>query len=441
MADARMTVVKMLVKLENSGAYSNLLLDKTLSSFDDKELSPRDKAFAAALFYGVIERKITLDHIIKTCSDMPFGKIDKTALAVLRMGFYQLMYMNVPESAAVNESVKLCKRLRLFSAQGFVNGMLRGFIRSGKKLNFKGLDTLEALSVQYSCPEWLVQKWINEYGQQNAIKIMSASVGKPPVYARVNTLITTEDKLLAQLAAEKIPAKKHSQLDNCIVLEKTGDIEKSEAFRKGMFHIQDISSQLCCLTLRPVMNETVLDMCAAPGGKSYTMAELMCNNGKILSMDLHENRVRLINEGSVRLGIRIITAFRNDAAEYNAELPQADRVLCDVPCSGLGVIRRKPEIRYKEPSELDGLPEIQKQILETSAKYVKVGGTLVYSTCSLSRAENDDIADEFAAAHPEFSPIIQTVPWQGAEGSFKRTYFPDENGGDGFFTASFRRIE
>lgn len=174
-----------------------------------------------------------------------------------------------------------------------------------------------------------------------------------------------------------------------------------------MFHVQDISSQLCCLTLRPVVNETVLDVCAAPGGKSFTLAELMGNNGKLYSMDLHDMRVGLIEDGASRLGIRIITAMQNDASKFNAELPQADRVLCDVPCSGLGVIRRKPEIKFKSPSDFDGLPEIQYQILETSARYVKPGGTLVYSTCTLSRAENDEVAKRFAAAHQEFLPIVQ----------------------------------
>lgn len=225
---------------------------------------------------------------------------------------------------------------------------------------------------------------------------------------------------------------------NCIRLEKAGDIEKCAPFRQGLFHVQDISSQLCCLTLRPVVNETVLDVCAAPGGKSFTLAELMGNNGKLYSMDLHDMRVGLIEDGAARLGIKIITAMQNDASKFNGALPQADRVLCDVPCSGFGVIRRKPEIKYKPPEEFAGLPEIQYQILETSARYVKSGGTLVYSTCTLSRAENDDVADRFAASHPEFMPIVQPVPLS-APGDYKRTYCPDENGGDGFFTASFRR--
>ena len=436
MADPRLTVVKMLMKMESSEAYSNLLLDH---AFNEAELSDRDKAFAAALFYGVLERRLTLDHVIRTNSKIAFEKLDKAAVQILRTGLYQLLYMpSVPESAAVNESVKMCKKLKCFSAQGFVNGMLRSFIRSGKKISYLGISPEKRLSVEYSCPEWRTEKFISEYGMDFAVRALKASVGKPPVYARVNILRTTTDKVIAELAKHRIKAAPYPGLVNCIRLEKAGDIEKCAPFRQGLFHVQDISSQLCCLTLRPVVNETVLDVCAAPGGKSFTLAELMGNNGKLYSMDLHDMRVGLIEDGAARLGIKIITAMQNDASKFNGALPQADRVLCDVPCSGFGVIRRKPEIKYKPPEEFAGLPEIQYQILETSARYVKSGGTLVYSTCTLSRAENDDVADRFAASHPEFMPIVQPVPIS-APGDYKRTYCPDENGGDGFFTASFRR--
>ena len=439
MADPRLTVVKMLMKMDSSEAYSNLLLDHV---FSESDLSERDKAFAAALFYGVLERRLTLDYIIEKNSKIPFAKLDPAAVVILRTGLYQLLYMDsVPESAAVNESVKLCKKLKCFSAQGFVNGMLRSFIRGGKKISYLGLEPEKRLSVEYSCPQWLTEKLVREYGTDFAVRALKASVGMPPVYARVNKLKTTTEKLLAELSKHRIKAAAYPGLDNCIKLEKSGDIEKCAPFRQGLFHVQDISSQLCCLTLRPVVNETVLDVCAAPGGKSFTLAELMENNGRLYSMDLHDMRVGLIEDGAARLGIKMITAMQNDASKFNGELPQADRVLCDVPCSGLGVIRRKPEIKFKSAGDFEGLPEIQYQILETSARYVKPGGTLVYSTCTLSRAENDEVAGRFAAAHPEFLPIVQPVPYAGAAGEPMRTYCPDENGGDGFFTASFRRVK
>lgn len=439
MPSPRLTAVKMLLKMDSSEAYSNLLLDHV---FSEADLSERDKAFAAALFYGVLERRLTLDYIIEQNSKIPFKKLDPAAVAVLRVGLYQLLYMpSVPESAAVNESVKMCKQLKCFSAQGFVNGMLRGFIRSGKKISYLGMTPEKRLSVEYSCPEWLTEKLLSEYGTDFTVKALKASVGKPPVYARVNTIKTTTEKLIKELSRCKIPAAAYPGLENCIKLEKSGDIEKCPPFRQGLFHVQDISSQLCCLTLRPVVNETVLDVCAAPGGKSFTLAELMGNNGRLFSLDLHDMRVGLIEDGAARLGIKIITAMQNDASKHNGELPQADKVLCDVPCSGFGVIRRKPEIKYKHPEEFAELPEIQYRILETSAGYVKAGGTLVYSTCTLSRAENNGVAERFAAAHPEFAPIVQQVPLPSAEGDSMRTYCPDENGGDGFFTAAFRRVK
>ena len=438
MADARLTAVKLLLKMEGSDSYSNILLD---SAFADDRLSDKDKAFAAALFYGVTERRLTLDYVIKQNSKLPFEKLDAAAVAILRLGLYQLLYMqSVPESAAVNESVKLCKRLKLFGAQGFVNGLLRSFIRNGKKISYQGMDITQRLSIEYSCPLWLTERWTAEYGADCAVAALKASVGKPPVYARVNSLKTTAEELIKKLAEEGIAAKPYPRLGGCITLDRTGDIEKSRCFRRGLFHVQDVSSQLCCLTLRPVVNETVLDVCAAPGGKSFTMAELMGNNGRIVSMDLHDMRVGLIEDGAARLGIRIIEAFENNALEFNPQLPSADRVLCDVPCSGLGVIRRKPEIKYKNPDDFKELPRLQRRILEMSSKYVKVGGTLVYSTCTLSRAENEGVAEDFARSHQDFAPIVQPVPFDGADNSPMRTYFPDENAGDGFFTASFRRI-
>lgn len=439
MADARLTVLKLLLKMESSNSYSNILLNSVLC---EQGLSSRDRAFASALFYGVTERKMTLDYIITQNSKVPFGKIQPEAVTILRMGLYQLLYMpSVPDSAAVNESVSLCKKMKLFGAQGFVNAMLRNFIRNGKSVDYSSLAPVKRLSVEYSCPEWIARKFTEEYGEENAVKALKASLGAPPLFARVNTTKTDEESLVAQLKKEGVNATIFSDLAACIKLEDTGNIEQLQSFKDGLFHVQDISSQLCCLTLRPILNETVLDICAAPGGKTFTMAELMGNHGRVISMDLYEQRVGLIKGGAERLGLGIVEPRVNNATVFNEELPLADRVLCDVPCSGLGVIRRKPEIKYKDEHEFDELPKLQKHILEISSRYVKTGGTLVYSTCTLSKAENEDVVTVFAAEHPEFSPIVQPVPYDAAANSYMRTYFPDEAGGDGFFTASFRRIK
>lgn len=439
MANARYTAVKLLLKMDSGKAYSNILLDKELS---EQGLSERDKAFAAALFYGVTERKMTLDYIIAQNSRIHFEEIEAETATVLRVGFYQLLYMpSIPESAAVNESVKLCRQMKLYSSEGYVNGMLRSFLRKNKAVSYEGLSEEEKLSIEYSCPVWLARKWKNEYGEENAVKALEASLGAPPLYARVNTCKTTDEELVDALKKEGVSAEINQRLSGCIKLNKIGDIEKLKTFKDGLFHIQDVSSQLCCLTLRPIVNETVIDMCAAPGGKSFTMAELMGNNGHIFSLDLYDARTDLIAEGAKRLGLRIIEARQNNAVRFDETLPKADRVLCDVPCSGLGVIRRKPEIKYKSENEFDDLPTLQRAILEVSSQYVKVGGTLVYSTCTLSRCENDEVAQAFAQDHPEFSPIVQPIPYEGAINSPMRTFFPEKDGGDGFFTAAFRRIK
>ncbi|MCH5195576.1 MAG: 16S rRNA (cytosine(967)-C(5))-methyltransferase RsmB [Oscillospiraceae bacterium] len=439
MANARLTAVKLLLKMDSESAYSNILLDSALS---EQGLSERDKAFAAALFYGVTERKMTLDYIIAQNSRIAFDKIESETAAILRMGFYQLMYMpSVPESAAVNESVKLCKKLKLFNSEGYVNAMLRNFLRNNKAVDYTGLSDEERLSIEYSCPLWLAKKWKTEYGEENAVKALEASLGAPPLFARTNTTKVSDEELLEILRKEGISAEKNPKLAGCVKLKKTGDLEQLKSFSDGLFHIQDVSSQLCCLTLRPIVNETVIDVCAAPGGKSFTMAELMGNNGKVISLDLYDARTNLVTDGAKRLGLKIIEARQNNAVRFDETLPQADRVLCDVPCSGLGVIRRKPEIKYKPENEYDELPTLQRAILEVSSRYVKTGGTLVYSTCTLSRRENDDVAQDFAQSHPEFSPIVQPIPYENAENSPTRTFFPEKDGGDGFFTAAFRRIE
>lgn len=436
MADARSTVVKLLLKMESGSAYSNILLD---SALDESGLSERDRAFAAALFYGVTERKMTLDFIIdQYCK----SELKPDVRAILRCGIYQILYMkSVPDSAAVNESVKLCKRMKQFGAAGLVNGMLRNFIRNDKRVDYSGLDPVEKLAMEFSAPQWIARKFLDEYGEDNAKRALKASIGAPPVYARVNTTKVSDSELVDKLRREGVTAEVNPRLAGCVRIEKTGDIEKLAAFREGLFHIQDVSSQLCCHTLHPILNETVLDICAAPGGKSFTLAELMNNGGRVISMDLYEQRVGLIAKGAERLGLKIVEGRVNNAVHFNEDLPQADRVLCDVPCSGLGVIRRKPEIKYKEESEFTELPRLQKGILDISSQYVKVGGTLVYSTCTLSKAENDEVAEEFIETHPLFSPIVQPIPYADAENSYKRTFFPEEDGGDGFFTASFRRVK
>lgn len=433
MSTARQTAYELLLKTELSGAYSNIALDGAL---EKTKLRPKDKAFVTALFYGVLERKLTLDYIIRAYSKTEYDKIDKGVIQLLRMGLYQILYMDsVPESAAVNETVSLCTK----SSKGFVNAILRSFIRGGSKIEYEGLDEYGKLSVMYSCPKWLVKMWCGRFGVPATEGMLKASFGRPPLYAKVNTLKCTADELIAELKAEKITARRNKLLDDCVEIDRISGVETCNAYRKGLFHVQDISSQICCKIVKPVVGETVIDMCAAPGGKSFSMAEAMSNKGRLLSFDLYDGRVSLLKEGAKRLGINILEAYVNDATVYNEKIPQADKVLCDVVCSGLGVIRRKPEIKYKPKTDIMGIPEIQKNILETAKKYVKVGGTLVYSTCTLNYDENEAVVEEFLANNKNFTPVVVHI--NNTEASYMRNFFPDTTGGDGFFVATLRRTE
>lgn len=432
MAGARSFTVKLLIKMENSSAYSNLLLDDALSK---SGLSEQDKRFASALFYGTLERRYTLDAVISAHLNNPKDKLSAEVRSILRTGLYQLLYMDsVPDNAAVDESVKLAKRLRNPALAGFVNGLLRSFIRDGKQLP-KGRNEIEELSIKYSCPVWLTEKWINEYGKKTALAMLSSSLGQAPIAVKANTLKMPAEKIAAVLEADGFKVTKADAVRDAFYVSG-GSVEKSRAYQSGLIHVQDISCMLCCEALSPCDGDTVLDICSAPGGKAFTSAELMHNKGRLLAFDLHENRVRLIRNGAQRLGLTIIEAQPNDGKVFNPELPAADRVLCDVPCSGLGVVRRKPEIKYKSPDEFDRLPEIQYEILSVSSKYVKPGGALVYSTCTLSRAENDQVAERFLKEHPVFE--AGALPPKLGDGH-SVTITPDKFGSDGFFIAVFVR--
>ncbi|HKM32642.1 MAG TPA: 16S rRNA (cytosine(967)-C(5))-methyltransferase RsmB [Oscillospiraceae bacterium] len=420
---ARHIAMDLLIRLERDESYSNILLDHAIKDIQDG----KEKAFTAALFYGVLERKLSLDHIIASLSSIPLAKLSPQVHQILRIAIYQLMYMDyVPESAAVNEAVNLTEKANVKSAKGFVNAVLRNFIRSGKKLDLSGMDRLQALSIEYSCPLWLVQKLHKEYGHIE--EILSTTMERPPLAIRVNTVKTTADELVKKLAPQGIMVEKSKELADCLIIDKAGDIERLSEYMDGLFHVQDISSQLCCTMLAPQPGETILDLCSAPGGKTFTLAQLMDNKGEIIACDLHRKRVDLVSSGAKRLGLDIIKTMVSNAKEHNPEMPMADKILCDVPCSGLGIIRRKPEIKYKPQAMHDALPEIQLTILKNSANYLKAGGTLIYSTCTLSRAENDDVVDKFLKDSPHFSEIE------------RQTFLPERASGDGFFAAKLQKV-
>lgn len=334
MADSRYLAVKLLVKTFKNGSYSNLQLNSGLGGSD---LDERDKKLCSAIYYGVIERKITLDHIIKSFSSRPLNKLDDAVLNILRSGIYQILYMDsVPDNAAVSESVELAKKFAKTSASGMVNAILRNFLRQGKKIKLPS-DKIQAVSVKYSVPEELVKSLIDDYGEELAEDLFANALEKSPVAIRKNNLRCSDEELISSLAKDSAEAEKSTLIEGCYLLEG-GDVMALDAFKQGFFHVQDISSQLCCHALNPAENDVVLDICAAPGGKTFTMAELMNGRGEIRAFDLHEKRVKLIRDGAQRLGIENIRAEKGDAMIFDPELPEFTKVLCDVPCSGFGVI-------------------------------------------------------------------------------------------------------
>lgn len=436
MADkARLLAAKALLRV-SSGGFSNIVLDSLL---EEAKLDQRDKAFASALFYGVLERRITIDILIRRYSKVPPDKLDPEAAEVLRMGFYQLLYMNsVPDNAAVNESVELIKELGCPKASGFINGILRAFVRNGKNTDFSRMPGIERLSAEYSAPLWLCKKWCLEFGPQRTQKALRACLGAPPIYARVNTVKADAHAVCEALSTEGASAKTTEILPDAIVIESAAP-QNTRAYKDGLFHVQDISSQLCAAALGARAGERVLDVCSAPGGKTFTVAEIMENRGEIVACDLHAKRANLVKTGGVRLGLDIIAARANDATVYSDDLGSFDRVLCDVPCSGLGVIRRKPEIRFKKPEDLQSLPKIQYRIAATSAKYLKEGGVLVYSTCTLSKDENENVVKRLMEREGLLSDRLPEELQKYSADGYSVTLLPGEINSDGFYFARLRK--
>ena len=418
MPNPRKLAVSALVKIERDNAYSNLTLNSFLKDFD---LSKEDKALFSALVYGVLDRKITIDYVLSKFMKTPLKKTAPFTLNVLRVGLYQIMYMDkIPESAAVNESVKIIKSSKENRNAGFVNAVLRSVIRN--PLELPNGDSPKDLSIKYSCPEWIVKGFLDDYGIENTVKLLEESLEAPPVTLRVNTVKISLEELIEKLCKMGINASL-GEVENSVNVQKGMDISSNELYKQGFFYAQDMASQKAVSVLAPKPNSRVLDLCAAPGGKSFTMAGFMQNKGEIISCDLYESRVRLIEKSAKRLGLDIIKATLQDATVYNENLGEFDYILCDVPCSGLGVIRRKPELKYKSVTEFSELENIQYSILCNAVKYLKKGGKILYSTCTLRRNENENLVIRF---QKEYNGL-QTV--------YEHTFMPHIDNTDGFYCA------
>ena len=444
MGNARKTVLRLLTRLENSGSYSNILLDEGLERSD---LSPQDKKFAAALFYGVLERQITLDNIIREYSRNPKNKLGTEVRVILRMGLYQLLYMDsVPDNAAVDESVKLAKKNRNPAASGFVNAMLREFIRNDKKLP-KGRNATEELSIEYSAPVWLTEKWTREYGKDICLEMLKTSVGQAPVTARVNTVFHSLESTLDMLAEEGITFERLSVLPDCIRICGAGAVEHTKAYKEGRIHVQDLSSQLCCAALDPKENDTVLDLCAAPGGKTTQLGARLGGTGLLVANDISAGRAKTLLKNVELAGIRNAIVMSETPERIAERLPNFfDKILVDAPCSGEGMFRKEPDmVKSWDADMLAFCRSEQAKILEACAPMLKAGGMLLYSTCTFSPEENEKSIGDFLERHPEFElmPIAKKNGF--AEGLAPYTdcarLYPHRLKGEGHFLALLRKKE
>lgn len=409
--NGRQAALLALTSCRRNGAWSDGALKELCVGLDRREA-----ALASRLCYGVLQNQMLLDFWL---SKFVRGKLQPNVRDILRLALYQLRFTDkIPPSAAVNEAVEQTKRSANVQAARLVNGVLRSILRA------EHLPEPDDLATKYSHPKELVDLLQKEYGEKTEALLRSHNTA-PPTVLQVNTLKATAREVLSEL--EETDAT-YDPVHDCITLTGGGNLQELPAFREGRIYVQDTAAKaaVTAAELQPGMR--VLDCCAAPGGKSFTAAVAMKNRGELISCDIHPHKIALIEKGAERLGIDILTARLQDASELVPEWEETmDAVLCDVPCSGLGVIRKKPDIRYKDLKSTERLPELQGKILANQSKYVKRGGVIVYSTCTVLRRENEAVVEEFLKQKLDFTVC----------GS--KTYLPCDDGTDGFFVCKLRR--
>ena len=428
--NAREACLASLENFENDKKYSNIELSEAVEKYDFNDLERR---FFTKLFLGVIEKKLTLDHYIKSSCEKS-TKLEPKILNILRMGAYQLACLSkVPESAVCDESVKLAKKARPKNSKigGVVNVILRNFIRNKEKI-LKSVDEItdprKRLEIKYSCSGDIADIWTESYGKKTAELLLEESQGRRKTTLAVNTLKISRDQYFEQLMQNHPNiATKKTELSPCgIIIEDDLPIKNLFGFESGLFFVQDEASQICALETGAKPGDLVVDCCAAPGGKSFFMAQMMKNTGTIVCFDIYAKKLVLINDSAKRLGIDIIKTYERDSTLGFCDF-EADAVLCDAPCSGLGTLAKKPEIKYKTLEEISDLPKTQLAILSACSNYTKPGGTLIYSTCTLNKKENEEVAERFLYENKDFKC------------EFQKTFFPFEHGTDGFFLAKLKR--
>lgn len=414
-----------LMDVESKQAYSNIALNHHIRSG-----KPDAPAFVRELVYGVLENKIYLDYIIEQFIKTHVNKMKASDLTVLRLGIYQLKFLDgVPEYAAVNESVDLAKKY-CKGREGFINGVLRSFLRAGKEVTLpdRAKDEVHYLSIKYSYEPWIIELWLEQYASEFVEELLAAGNKTPDLVIRVNSLKTSREDLKRRIVTRGYRAEDGFFCKEALHVEGRGLIG-GKLYNNGMFSVQDESSMLAVNMLDPQAGEIIMDVCAAPGGKTLAIAEKMQNRGAVNAWDIYKRKLAIIDREAERLGITIVTTRTWDATRVDSSMiEKADRVLVDAPCSGLGVIRRKPEIKYKKKArDFDELPKKQLAILSASSKYVKPGGVLVYSTCTISPYENQQVIKEFLKKNKNFSKEEELQ------------LLPNINNTDGFFICKMKR--
>lgn len=413
-----------LLDIEKNKAYSNLSIKNHLAN------NPNiNGSFVRELVYGTLENQIYLDAIVDNLAAKGIKGIKTGSLCLIRMGLYQIIFMNsVPDYAAINETVKIAKKIA-YGSEKFINGILRGYLKKKESTDFLPPkdDLVSYLSVKYSYKSWIVKLWEKQFIKDELEKLLDASNSKPRLCIRTNEKKITREHLIERLLASGFDAEK-SLVSHRGILVNGNDILGSNLYQEGYFSVQDEASILAADTVSPGEDDFIIDMCAAPGGKTLAMGELIGKNGKIVAMDLYDHKLQLINEQANRLGIDCITTRQGDATKaIDKFIGKADKVLADVPCSGLGVIRHKPEIKLKDEQKLEELYDIQREILNNAGKYVKKDGILVYSTCTINKEENENKVQEFLKNNTDFQLI------------HSKQFLPHVDGTDGFYIAKLIR--
>ncbi len=437
--NARETALQVLTACRTNGAWADAALKASLRR---EGLTGADAALCSRIVYGVLQEQMRIDFYLRAYCSQRLEHLQPPLLDILRIGAYQILSLDkVPDRAAVNESVELAKHSGRGKAAGLVNAVLRKLSRDKAALPpLPDRDEVQYLSLRYSHPKWLVKRLLALLGREEAEAFLAADNAVAPLTVQVDPLRTTTEGLIAELEDSGVRAVPHAWVDGCLELSGTGDLTALESFRQGKFFVQDPAAALVARVSGVAPGDRVLDVCAAPGGKSFSAAFAMADQGHILACDLYENKLKRIREGAGRLGIHCIETLCADGRSFRPEWADGfDVVLVDAPCSGLGIIRKKPDARYKRPDELFALPVIQSAILQNAARYVRPGGILIYSTCTILPEENEHVTDAFLAGCPDFIQEEFALPAPIGETPGRIVLWPQRHGTDGFYICRMKR--